>query len=207
MQPAVFLDRDGVINPNVFNSLTGQWESPHRENDFQLFPWTIGALQDLQKNQFKLFLISNQPSYAKGKASLVEIKTIQEKFHSFLIENKVSFTEYFYCYHHPEGIIPELSLRCSCRKPGIAFIKEAEKEYSLDLQLSWIVGDRDSDIACGKKARLKTILVLNPEESLIKKQGESVPDFKAADLREAVKIIINETKKRRKYGINQKSSN
>lgn len=195
MQPAVFLDRDGVINPNAFNSLAGQWESPHQVKDFQLFPWVIGALQDLQKNQFSLFLISNQPSYAKGKALLVEIKAIQEKFHSLLIENKVSFTEYFYCYHHPEGIIPELAVRCSCRKPGIAFINEAEKKYSLDLKSSWIVGDRDSDIACGKKAGLKTILVLNIDELSTKKQGENVPDFRAANLREAVNIIIREKRK------------
>ncbi len=197
MQPAVFLDRDGVINPNAFNSLTGQWESPHQAKDFQLFPWAIDALKDLQKNKFSLFLISNQPSYAKGKVSLEEIKAIQDKLHSLLVEHKISFTEYFYCYHHPEGVVPELAVRCSCRKPGIAFIREAEKRHSLDLKLSWIVGDRDSDIVCGKNAGLKTILVLNPGEVLVKKPGESTPDFRAANLQEAVNIIIRETKKGR----------
>lgn len=203
MQPAVFLDRDGVINPNALNSLTGQWESPHKAEDFKLFPWAIGALQDLQRNKFSLFLISNQPSYAKGKVSIEEIKAIQDKLHSFLAEHKISFTEYFYCYHHPEGAIPELAVRCNCRKPGIAFIKEAERRHSLDLNLSWIIGDRDSDIVCGKNAGLKTILVLSPEELSTKKAGESTPDFRVANLQEAVNIIIRE-KKGRKYGINKK---
>ena len=64
---AVFLDRDGVINPNVLNPETGCYESPHKVEDFKLFPWTLESLKKLQENGFLLFLVSNQPSYAKGK--------------------------------------------------------------------------------------------------------------------------------------------
>lgn len=193
MEKGVFLDRDGVINYNVFNQATGEWESPHHPEDFELFPWSIESLQRLLENKFKLFLISNQPSYAKGKTSMENIKAVHEKFHSILIANDVHFTEYYYCYHHPQGIVPELSIECACRKPGIFFLREAKKKYSLDMSLSWIVGDRDSDIACGQKAGIRTIGILNREELQEKKTLVRDPDFKAAHLLEAVNIIIRET--------------
>ena len=193
VEKAVFLDRDGVINYNVFNQATGEWGSPHHPEDFKLFPWSIESLQRLLENKFKLFLISNQPSYAKGKTSLENIKAVHEKFHSILIANNIFFTEYYYCYHHPQGIVPELSVECACRKPGIFFLREAEKKYSLNMSSSWIIGDRDSDIMCGKKTGLKTIRILTQEELQAKKTLAINPDFKAANLLEAVSIIIRET--------------
>lgn len=192
MEKGVFLDRDGVINPNVFNKATGQWESPHHQKDFELFLWTIEALRKLQVNKFKLFLISNQPSYTKGKTSLENIKAIHEQFHSILSDNKIYFTEYFYCYHYLKGVVPALSVECDCRKPGIFFLTEAEKKYHLDMKLSWMVGDRDSDIMCGQKAGLKTILILNQKELQTGNPPKTAPDFKASDLLKAVDIIIKE---------------
>lgn len=189
MKKGIFLDRDGVINPNVFNKATGEWESPHHPEDFKLFPWTIQSLRRLQRSLFNLFLISNQPSYAKGKTSLENIKAVHAKFHSILIANKIFFTEYYYCYHHPQGIVPELSIECDCRKPGTFFLNEAERKYSLDMSLSWMIGDRDSDIICGQRACVKTILILNQSEFGVTKKIESPPDFKVANLLEAVDVI------------------
>lgn len=190
MNKAVFLDRDGVINYNVFNAAAGQWESPCRSKDLKLFPWTILALQKLQENNFFLFLVSNQPGYAKGKATLENIKAIHAKLHSILISNKVSFAEYFYCYHHPQGIKPELQRSCECRKPGIFFLEEAKRKYFLDMGQCWMVGDRDSDIICGQNAGTKTILVWNAEEAAAERAGKISPDFKVHDLLEAVNIIL-----------------
>ena len=67
MNRAVFLDRDGVINPLVYNLDTNEYESPHYMDDFSIFPYTAESLKLLQERDFKLFLISNQPSFAKGK--------------------------------------------------------------------------------------------------------------------------------------------
>ena len=190
VEKGVFLDRDGVINYNVFNQATGEWESPHHPQDLKLFPWSIESLRRLLENKFKLFLISNQPSYAKGKTSLENIKAVQEKFHSILIANKIFFTEYYYCYHHPQGIVPELSVECDCRKPGIFFLREAERKYSLSMSSSWIIGDRDSDIICGSKAGVKTILISNRERLKTEKLGKITPDFIVSNLLEATEIII-----------------
>lgn len=194
MGKGVFLDRDGVINYNVFNTATSLWESPHAPERLKLFPWSIESLHRLLENKYKLFLISNQPSYAKGKTSLENIKAVHEKFNSILIDNQILFTEYYYCYHHPQGIVPDLSIECDCRKPGILFLREAEKKYSLDMKLSWIIGDRDTDILCGQKAGIRTIRILNQEELQEVKMLAINPDFKAANLSEAVSIIIRETR-------------
>jgi len=190
MRKGIFLDRDGVINPNIFNPSTGEWESPHHPEDLELFPWSLESLRKLRGNNFYLFLVSNQPSYAKGKVLLEDIKIVHEKLHSILAENKIIFTEYYYCYHHPQGIVPGVSISCSCRKPGILFLEEARRKYSLDMGLSWMIGDRDSDILCGQKAGVRTILILNPEELTAKKAGKSSPNFEVNSLAEAVDIIL-----------------
>ena len=190
MNKGVFLDRDGVINPNVFNKVTGEWESPHHPKDFTIFPWALQALQQLQDNKYCLFLISNQPSYAKGKTSMENIKAIHDKFHAILIHNQIRFTEYYYCYHHPQGIVPELSIECDCRKPGTFFLRDAESKYSLTMRESWIIGDRESDIICGQNAGTRTIILVSQDEPAGKITGGCASDFKAATLLEAVNIIL-----------------
>lgn len=190
MDGAVFLDRDGVINYNVLNINTGRWESPHSPAEFRLFPWAIDSLKKLQDLKLRLFLISNQPSYAKGKTSLENITAIQHKLYALLTESDINFEDYFYCYHHPKGIVPELSIECACRKPGTFFVEQAARQYSLDLRKSWIVGDRDSDIICGSNAGLTTIRVINtgcPQ----REPADHAADFETDDLRGAVEIIKN----------------
>lgn len=67
---AVFLDRDGTINENVFNPASGKWEAPLVPDDFRLVPDACSALRALQAADYALILISNQPNFAIGKASL-----------------------------------------------------------------------------------------------------------------------------------------
>ena len=159
---AVFLDRDGVLNKNIFNPATQEYESPHTVADLQIEPHIFSPLKELQKN-FKLFVVSNQPSYAKGKVSLETLESIENHFEREMSENKISISKYFYCHHHPEGIVPEFTMTCPCRKPNPYFLLEAAKEFNLDLHKSWMVGDRDTDIKCGKAAGCRTILILTEE--------------------------------------------
>ena len=67
MSKAVFLDRDGVINPLVYNSVTSEYESPHSPEDFSIYPYVINSLKLIKEKYYKIIIISNQPSYAKGK--------------------------------------------------------------------------------------------------------------------------------------------
>jgi len=188
MNKAVFLDRDGVINELILNPNTGEYESPHCIEDLKIYPYADNCLKKLQGSGFYLFLVSNQPSYAKGKTTLENIKDIHNRLHKYLIKNEIYFKDYYYCYHHPNGIIPKYSILCECRKPGNYFLKKAITKYSLNTSYSFIIGDCDSDIECGQKSGLKTILIKNSISS--KKQGKSNPDFSVNNLLEASNLIL-----------------
>lgn len=188
MVDAVFLDRDGVLNELVLNPATGEYEPPHRIEDMQLFPYVFESLEKIQDSGYDLFLVSNQPDYAKGKTALETLEKVHKKFDQLLTSQGIYFKEYYYCYHHPQGIIPEYSYECMCRKPKPFFLFKAKEDYNVELGNSWMIGDRDTDIECGKAGCTNTILI---EEKLsVNKRGKSQPDFKAENIKEAVNIIL-----------------
>lgn len=191
MKLAVFLDRDGVINYPVFNLKTNEYEAPFNEEDFKFLPNVIEALKKLIKLNFLLFLVSNQPDYAKGKTTLENLLSVHKRMHSIFEANSINFTEYFYCYHHPQGIVKDYSIKCTCRKPGNHFLNQAKLKYSLNMSDSWMIGDRDVDVFCGQSMGTKTIMIkqISPD----KKAGQSKPDFIVTNLQEAVEVIKEET--------------
>ena len=189
MKPAVFLDRDGVINELILNPVSGEFEPPRSPGDLVVVSGAIQALCSLRDAGFELFLVSNQPDYAKGKSPLEKIQAVHERLDSILKEYNVVFREYYYCYHHPQGITPEYSFPCECRKPKPFFLFKAAHDYQIDLPGSWMIGDRDSDIECGKSAGTRTILIQNPDS--VRYQGSVNPDFLSKNLKDAVMIILH----------------
>ncbi len=189
MVEAVFLDRDGVLNELVLNPTTGEYEPPHRIEDMKLFPFVFECLQKLQDSGYALFLVSNQPDYAKGKTTLEALKKVHKKFDQLLTSHGVHFRKYYYCYHHPNGITHGYSSECVCRKPKPFFLFKAEEVYNVELGNSWMIGDRDTDIECGKAGGTKTILIEEPLSA--DKHMKSQPDYKTKNLKDAVNIIIH----------------
>ncbi len=189
---AVFLDRDGVINRNILNCDTGEYESPHRPEDLHIVPGALEAMAALQAAGFGLFLVSNQPSFAKGKTSLEAIKAIHNRLENHLSGAGIVFDAFYYCYHHPQGIVPGFSGACDCRKPSPFFLRKAAEDFNIDLGSSWMVGDRATDIACGKSAGARTIRIR--EDHVTRQEPhephEPVAEFEAADLTKAVQIIL-----------------
>lgn len=197
MNKATFLDRDGVLNPLVYNLETGEYESPHYPEDFSIYPYVAPALKQLLEAGFLLFLVSNQPSYAKGKTTLENIKNIQLQFEEYLAYEGIEFQEFYYCYHHPQGIVPEYSIQCRCRKPGTQFLEEAQLRYELDLQNSWFIGDQDTDVECGQLMGIRTVLIQNKHSS--KKRVKNGSAFTANNLGEAVQIVCEKRKQNGNY--------
>lgn len=191
MSAGVFLDRDGVINELVYNSVTGEFEPPHDPYDLHVIPGVIEALKRLSREKYYLFLISNQPDYAKGKTTLVSLKAVHSALHDIFTANDVEFKEYYYCYHHPDGVEPKYTKRCLCRKPSPYFVQKAVKKYSIDLKRSWLIGDRDSDIKMAQECRVKSVMVKYGHSA--EYRGNSSPDYQASNLHEAVNIICIST--------------
>jgi D-glycero-D-manno-heptose 1,7-bisphosphate phosphatase len=181
----VFLDRDGVLNRNVLNPSTGEYESPLTPERFVLFPGVIESLRLLKEAGYLLFLVSNQPNYVKGKASIQTLDAIHRKFETFLKGEGIEFKAFYYCFHHPEVTGP-----CVCRKPSPYFLYEARDRFTVSLTDSWMVGDRSSDIACGRAAGAKTVYI----------QNMSAPvrdaDYNVQDLALAVPIILTSQAKK-----------
>jgi len=188
MKRAVFLDRDGVIIELVLNPATGEYGPPRTPEDVVLCPDAIDSLRALQDAGFELFLVSNQPDYAKGKTTLENLQAVHERLDGLLRSDGVQFIEYYYCYHHPDGVVPEYSFVCECRKPKPYFLRSSVGKYHIDLSRSWMTGDRDTDIGGGKTAGTRTILIEYPHSSGYR--GSSHPDYKTANLKEAVQIIL-----------------
>ena len=188
MNKAVFLDRDGVINPLVYNLQTAEYESPHEPGEFSVYPYAAKSLRRLSEAGYLLFLVSNQPSFAKGKTSLDNILAIQAQLAEYLQEQQVQINRYYYCHHHPAGIVPGYSGPCPCRKPSPYFLQQAAAEYRLDLSQSWLIGDQDTDVQCGQAAGVRTIQLLNPHSSA--KRGNSRPEYQAKNLAAAVELLL-----------------
>ena len=184
---AVFLDRDGVINPPVYNPVTQEYESPHYPEDYCVYPMVLKALRKLTDDNYRLFIVSNQPSYAKGKATLENLQAIERILSGYLSENGITIDKYYYCYHHPEGIVAEYSGECRCRKPGTLFLEDAVERFDLNSGDCWFAGDRDTDITCGKKMGMRTVQIKNKHAG--NKAGKETPNAFASDIFEAAEII------------------
>jgi D-glycero-D-manno-heptose 1,7-bisphosphate phosphatase len=186
---AVFLDRDGVLNRNVLDAATGEYGAPLSVEKIELVPGVIRGLLRLRDAGFLLFVVSNQPNYAKGKSSLEELAAIHEQLKSELDMAGVEIAEFYYCYHHPRGVVEGYSGPCDCRKPSPYFLFKARDAYGLDLDASWMIGDRATDIECGRAAGVRTIRVAedHPAE---RKRREVEAEFEAKDITAAVEVIL-----------------
>jgi D-glycero-D-manno-heptose 1,7-bisphosphate phosphatase len=143
--PAVFLDRDGVINRAVIRD--GKPYPPARQEDVEILPGAVSSIQQLAKRGYVLIGITNQPDVARGTQSREVVESINA-----MILSRLPLREIFVCYHDNID-------NCDCRKPKPGLILRATKKYGLDLSQSWMVGDRWKDIAAGQSAGLKTIFV------------------------------------------------
>ncbi len=185
----VFIDRDGVILKNIYYSDSDSWEAPRRPAQFELHNNALEALNMLYQGGHKLFLVSNQPNAATGKSSKEDLKLIHQYLVSALTKYQIQFTEFFYCCHHPQGKDPELGIICNCRKPEPYFLLKASITYSFNLAHSWMIGDRETDIQCGKAAGSRTIKIFADHPSSA--SGMAGADYQAKDLMEAAKIVLS----------------
>jgi D-glycero-D-manno-heptose 1,7-bisphosphate phosphatase len=186
-RPAIFLDRDGVLVEEVFYAQTGEWEAPLCPEDVRLVEGTADALRELSESGYVTVVISNQGGYAKGKTSLRALWLAHERFIELFAESGVKLDRVFYSYAHPEGMVPHFSGPSLDRKPSPYNLMIAAAQLELDLSSSWMIGDRESDIACAQAAGVRAILVENPNAPV----ANSDAQFRCQTLAEAVRYIRN----------------
>ena len=185
---ALFLDRDGVVDDLVFYRDTGAWESPRALHELRMRTASFEPLREAHRAGWLIFLITNQPSYAKGKCPLEDLRNVHERVLEELRNGGVTITDSYVCYHHPESTIDGYG-RCECRKPSPFFIREAARTHAIELRESWMVGDQDTDVVTGINAGCRTALLKYEHSG--SKRGSVRPDITCSDLAELVHYIVH----------------
>jgi D-glycero-D-manno-heptose 1,7-bisphosphate phosphatase len=186
---AAFLDRDGVLNEAVPDPETNLPESPLRVEDVRLAPGVLPALRGLARAGYALVCVSNQPAAAKGSLAIEELCAIHERVVELTAREGVLLDTSRLCPHHPAGVVKELSGPCDCRKPAPGMLLDAAGELEIDLESSWMLGDTDADVAAGRAAGCRTVLIEYPG-SAHKRLGRAGPDLRAADLAAAAAQLL-----------------
>jgi D-glycero-D-manno-heptose 1,7-bisphosphate phosphatase len=172
MRRAVFLDRDGVVNRTVLRQ--GKPYPPATLSDLRLLPGVREACTQLREAGFALILITNQPDIARGLISAERVAAMNRHLQRYLQLDGVGL-----CPHDD-------SARCSCRKPQPGLLLEAARVWDIDLESSYIVGDRWRDIEAGHRAGCHAIFVDDGSSE----QRPDGPFVQVRSLREAARFIL-----------------
>jgi D-glycero-D-manno-heptose 1,7-bisphosphate phosphatase len=188
-RPAAFLDRDGTLNETVPDPDSGLSESPLKVEDVRLLAGAAASARELARAGYTLVCVSNQPAAAKGKADVEQLLAVHERVIGLLAHEGVQVALSYLCLHHPDGVVPELSGPCACRKPAPQMLLDAAAELALDLGSSWMLGDTDTDVAAGRAAGCRTALIEYPG-SAHKRSGKAGAEVVAADIAGAVANLL-----------------
>ncbi len=150
-------------------------------------PGVFPAMAGLCAAGHPLVVVTNQSGIARGFLPESELRRIHAAMEEMLLRAGGSFASVRYCPHAPwDG--------CGCRKPGTGMIREARLELGLPDTGGWVVGDAESDMEMGRRAGLRTILVLTGrgrvQLELIRETGSPEPDHVVEDLEAAVRVIL-----------------
>lgn len=168
---AVFLDRDGVLNDVVLRN--GAPESP-RTLEQLVLAHDITAVQRLKDAELLLFLITNQPDLARGNVTQLFLDTILER-----IRAHVPLDDVRVCPHDDAD-------ECACRKPKPGMLLDLAREWHIDLDRSWVIGDMWRDVGAARAAGCRSILIRRDYNV------DADPDVAVSTLSEAVEAVLND---------------
>jgi D-glycero-D-manno-heptose 1,7-bisphosphate phosphatase len=184
MRPAVFLDRDGTI--------VEERGYIDRLDMLTVFPWTGDALRLLKRAGFAIVVVTNQSAIGRGIIDEAFVATVHRELDRRLQLAGAGVDRYYYCPHFVDSRIERYRQVCRCRKPAPGMIEQACRELDLDPSTSVMVGDRWLDVACGRAAGTRALLVRSGHGA---READAQPEGMQADailnnLMEAVGWIL-----------------
>lgn len=159
---AVFLDRDGTINYDK--------GYVHKIEDFKFIPGAIEAIQLLNRNNYKVIVVTNQAGIARGYYTENDVDILHKSISAKLAMYEARIDAFYYCPHHPTAGIGKYKIDCECRKPKSGLIIQASKDLDIALSDSWIIGDKESDITAGESVGCRGILI-NVADGALRKRN------------------------------------
>lgn len=180
--PAVFLDKDGTLIENVPYSV-----DPEK---MRLTRGAVAGLKLLHRANYALIVISNQSGVARGYFPETALIGVEEQLRSELAAVGVPLKDFYYCPHHPDGVIASYATACNCRKPQPGLLYTAAAEHAIDLAQSWFIGDILHDVEAGRAAGCRTILLDNGNETEWHLSPMRLPHHIVGDLQDAAHLIL-----------------
>ena len=171
LSPAVFLDRDGTIMED-----TDYCSDPKY---VRIFPGVLEALRRLKSEGFKIVVITNQSGIGRGLFTLDQYRAVETEVLRQLGDGLVDAT--YYCPDAPEQ-------HSECRKPAPGMVVKATRDHQIDLSRSFLIGDKEIDVECGRNAGVRAIRVRTGTHRDV---TGSNADWVADDVPAAVQIILN----------------
>lgn len=166
-KPAVFLDRDGVIN--VDHGYV------HDEHDFEFIDGVFEATKKLQAMGYMLVLVTNQSGIARGKFSEDRFLSLTQWMDWNFVDNGVEFDGIYYCPHHAEHGLGKYKEDCDCRKPKPGMFISARDFLKIDMANSVMVGDKAEDLMAAAAAGVGTKILVRTGKP-VTEQGEALAD-------------------------------
>ena len=157
-RPAAFLDRYGVLNVDhgyVYRPEQLEWIDGARE-----------AVRLLNSAGYYVFVISNQSGVARGFYDEAAVNSFHALMQDGLAAQGAHIDAFYFCPHHPEGTVKSLAVSCNCRKPAPGMLGQAAREWPIDLGASFLIGDKDDDVAAAKAFNIRGIKFNSSKDSL-----------------------------------------
>ena len=148
-RPAAFLDRDGVLN--VDHGYT------HQPEQLEWMEGAAEAVRLLNEAGYYVLVVTNQSGIARGYYDEATVKSLHIYMRDSLAALGARVDAFYYCPHHPEGTIKRLAVHCRCRKPGPGMLEQAAREWPIDIGDSFLIGDKDHDLAAAAAFNIRGI--------------------------------------------------
>jgi D-glycero-D-manno-heptose 1,7-bisphosphate phosphatase len=185
MTPAIFLDRDGVINENRADHVTA-WD------DFAPVPGALTGLRMLAALGLPVVIVTNQGIVGRGEITVAELDALHARMRNLVSRHGGRITQVYVCPHNAQD-------RCDCRKPAPGMFHRAAGEHNIDLAASYYVGDALTDVAAGQAAGCTTVLVRSGRglTQLLRQQAQAYSGYYVArDLSHAARFIAHDRARR-----------
>ena len=156
-KPAAFLDRDGVINYDKGYT--------YKIRDFKFRPGVIDAIKHLNIAGYYVFIVTNQAGIARGLFTINDFFKLHNFIKNKLIQKNVFINDIKFSPYHPKGKIKKYSIKSNFRKPGNLMIEKIFKEWNLNRQKSFMIGDKITDMKAAKKSNIRFMYA---EKNLLK---------------------------------------
>ena len=184
-QAMVFIDRDGTINREV--------EHLSHPGQLELLPGAAEAIKRLNASDYRCSIVTNQPVVARGDCTLEGLREIHNKLETLLGAAGAFVDRIYHCPHHPDRGFPgeraEFKIDCDCRKPKTGMVERAVREFNVERERSWLIGDASIDVETARRAGLKSVLVETGCAGL-DYRAWAIPDATVPGLPQAVSYIL-----------------